>query len=238
MLIFPNIGKAMFLVPLGSEITMQRRALLPFSVAVSATVVLAACSPAPGSGGQDPSEDGSDSTQAAEFDGSQMVIGQGALTVNPPDQSSSGKPTDISRLEITAGEMKDGLCNAQIQVFYASDEAKQRLLTPSDSGEVPLIDDVFQASSTNDPGRKSHGSVADDGSTVTVEFSCATTDEPTTSGEATSSSAVVTDIEAQGQTAMLWAFTVNSTGAIIPTETGQLAGNRMTLADDGAFVQE
>lgn len=100
-----------------------------------------------------------------------------------------------------------------------------------------MLDDVFQVSSDIDTGRKSHGEVSEDGSTVTVEFTCATTDEPKSSGEATSQSAVVTDIEAQGQTAFLWAFTVNSTGAIIPTETGQLAGTRMTLADDGAFVQ-
>lgn len=219
------------------KIRMQPRVLPPLLLVASATIGLAACSTSPGSGGHVPNEEGVGSSETAEFDGTQMVVGQGALTVIPPDQSSSGKPSDISRLEIEAGEMHNGLCNAQIQVFYASDEAKQRLLAPKDAGDPSLLDDVFQVSSDIDTGRKSHGEVSEDGSTVTVEFTCATTDEPKSSGEATSQSAVVTDIEAQGQTAFLWAFTVNSTGAIIPTETGQLAGTRMTLADDGAFVQ-
>lgn len=216
---------------------MQQRVASLLAVTASATIALAACSPVSGSGGDSPNNEETGPSETAEFDGSKMVVGQSALTVVPPSQSSSGKPTDLSRLEIKAGEMQNGLCNAQIQVFYANDEAKQRLLAPEESDDPSLLDDVFQVSSAIDPGREGHGEVSEDGSTVTVEFKCATSDEPKTSAGATSSSAVVTDIEAQGQTAFRWAFTVNSAGTIIPTETGQLAGTRMTLGDDGVFVQ-
>lgn len=222
---------------------MYQKVLPVFLIAASTAIGLAACSPASSSGPSQPApvEDGGSSqtdSSTTEFSGSQMVIGQDKLAVVPPAQTSSGNPSDITRLEIAAGEMQNGLCNAQISIAYANEQAKQRLLTADDSDEIPLLEDVFQVADDIEPGNPGHGEVAEGGSVVKVDFRCATSTEPQTNASTTFSSSVFTDIEAEGDGAFRWAFTMDSTGAIIPTETGQLDGNRMTFADDGAFVQD